>query len=150
MSFEESLRTIVGTLVVAQRQAAQSEERVRTVVAYHAPYLLRRFADLAAAFAAPALRAGQGAIFARRDAYGYHTVEFVANDLHIVFEVFEGGAHLFWLAGGMSDDRPITMETPGEVIDALLLAAVCAYAQGHAGAAGSGAQGERTQEAGHV
>lgn len=128
MNFEDNLHTIVGSLATARREALYGEERARNVIAFHGPYVLRRFADIAAAFDAPALRAGQGAIFARRDAYGYHTVEFVATDLHIVLEVVEGDAHLFWLAGGMTDDRPITVETPGAVIDAMLLDAVSAYA----------------------
>lgn len=129
MSFEESLHTIVGSLAATRQQAWQGDERARNVIAFHGPYLLRRFADMAAAFAAPALRSGQGTILARRDAYGYHTVEFVASDLHIVFEVFEGVAHLFWLAGGKTDDRPIAMETPSTVIDAMLIDAVSAYAE---------------------
>jgi hypothetical protein len=133
MSFESNLRTIVASLASAQRQALQSDEEARRAVAFHGPYLLRRFADLAAAFDAPALRANQGAIYARRDAYGYHTVEFVGNDLHIVMELFNGEAHLFWLAGGRTDDRPVTIETPQTMLDAMLLDAVSAYADAHVG-----------------
>ena len=102
------------------------------MVAFHGPSVLRRFADMAAAFDAPSLRSEQGAILARRDAHGYHTVEFAANDLHIVLDVADGEAHLSWLAGGETDDRPITIETPSGGIDAMLLAAVSAYVKAHA------------------
>jgi hypothetical protein len=129
MSFEENLRAIVGSLATAQRQAWHGEEQARKIVAFHGPYVLRRFADMAAAFDSPGLYSAQGAIVARRDRQGYHTVEFVANDLHIVLEVVDGDAHLFWIAGGKTDDRPITIETPGAVLDAMLLAAVAAYAE---------------------
>ena len=150
MSFEDTLRTIVGSLATARRQTWQGDEQARNVVAFHGPYLLRRFADLAAAFAAPALRAGQGAIFARRDTQGYHTVEFVANDLHIVLEVLDGDAHLFWLAGGKTDDRPITIETPGATIDAMLIDAVSAYATARPGVETTPDAGVTTREAQHV
>src|SRR5437870_2368404 len=93
MSFENNLHNIVGSLATAQRHSLFSEEQARNVIAYHGPYLLRRFADMAAAFDSPDLRSGQGAIFARRDAHGYHTVEFAANDLHIVLDVVDGEAH---------------------------------------------------------
>jgi len=150
MSFEDNLRTIIGSLALAQQQTWQSDERARNVVAFHGPYLLRRFADLAAAFAAPALRSGQGAISARRDAHGYHTVEFVANDLHIVLEVIEGDAHLFWLAGGRTDDRPIAIGTPNATIDAMLLDAVSAYAKTRPGVDPTAGEGLTTKEAHHV
>jgi len=150
MSFEDNLRTIVGSLATAQREAWHGEERARNVIAFHGPYLLRRFADMAAAFDGPALRAGQGTIFARRDAYGYHTVEFVANDLHIVLEVGDGDAHLFWLAGGRTDDRPITIETPSADIDAMLLAAVSTYAKAHAALDPTPEESVPIKEAQHV
>lgn len=134
MSFEERLRTIAGSLATTQRQVWLEEEQARRVVAFHGPYLLRRFADMAAAFDAPGLRSEQGAILARRDAHGYHSVEFAANDLHIVLDVADGEAHLSWLAGGEADDRTIDIDTPGAVIDAMLLAAVTAYAKAHAAA----------------
>lgn len=129
MSFESNLRAVLESLNAAQREAWRSDEEARKVVAFHGPYLLRRFADMSVAFDASAPRSDQSAIFARRDAQGYHTVEFVANDLHIVLEVVDGGAHLFWLAGDMTDDLPITMETPSAVIDRMLIDAVSAYAR---------------------
>jgi hypothetical protein len=150
MSFENNLRSIVGSLAAAQRQALQSNEQAREAVAFHGPYLLHRFADIAAAFDAPALRSNQGAIFARRDLNGYHTVEFVANDLHIVMEVIDGDAHLFWLAGGKPDDRRITMETPRAAIDAMLLAAVSAYADAKASVGSAPEEGATMKEAQHV
>lgn len=131
MRFEETLRTVVAPLAADQRNALRSEEQARKVIAFHGPYLLRRFADMAAAFAVPTFHSGQGAIFARRDAYGYHTVEFAANDLHIILDVVEGDAHLSWLAGGETDDRLITLETPRATIDAMLLAAVSAFVRAH-------------------
>lgn len=150
MSFEENLRTIVGSLATAQRQAWHGEERARKVVAFHGPYVLRRFADMAAAFDAPGLHSEQGAIFARRDVHGYHSVEFAANDLHIVLDVADGEAHLSWLAGGDTDDRPITIETPGAVIDATLLAAVSAYAKAHAAGDPTVDSSAQTKETQHV
>ncbi|MHB8647537.1 MAG: hypothetical protein ACYDAR_17290 [Thermomicrobiales bacterium] len=150
MSFEDNLHSIVGSLATAQREAWHGEERARKVIAFHGPYLLRRFADMAATFDTPALRAVQGAIFARRDAYGYHTVEFVANDLHIVLEVVEGDAHLFWLAGGRADDRPITLETPSAALDAMLLDAVSAYAETHAAVELTPEERAPTKETQHV
>jgi hypothetical protein len=150
MSFEDNLRTIVGSLATAQRQAWHGEKQARKIVAFHGPYVLRRFADIAAAFDAPGLHSEQGAIFARRDTLGYHTVEFVANDLHIVLEVLDGDAHLFWLAGGKTDDRHITIETPGAAIDAILLAAVSAYAEAHAAGDPASDRGAQTKETQHV
>lgn len=150
MSFEDNLRTIVGSLATAQRRAWYGEEQARKVVAFHGPYVLRRFADMAAAFDAPGLHSEQGAIFARRDAHGYHSVEFAANDLHIDLEVVDGEAHLSWLAGGETDDRMITIETRGETIDAMLLAAVSAYAKAHAAAEPILDLGAPTKEDQHV
>ncbi len=150
MSFEENLRTIVGSLATAQREAWHGEECARKAIAFHGPYLLRRFADMAAAFDAPALRAGQGTIVARRDAHGYHTVEFVANDLHIVLEVIEGDAHLFWLAGGKTDDRPIAIGTPNATIDGMLIDAISAYAKTRPGVDPTADEGVTTKEAQHV
>ncbi|HEY7908569.1 MAG TPA: hypothetical protein VIC60_06820 [Thermomicrobiales bacterium] len=150
MSFEENLRAIVGSLATAQRQAWHGEEQARKIVAFHGPYVLRRFADMAAAFDTPGLYSEQGAIFARRDVHGYHSVEFAANDLHIVLDVTDGEAHLSWLAGGDTDDRPITIETPGAVIDAMLLAAVSAYAKAHAAGTPTFDGGVTGKEAQHV
>jgi len=45
MSFEDNLRTIVGSLATAQRQAWHGEEQARKVVAFHGPSVLRRFAE---------------------------------------------------------------------------------------------------------
>lgn len=147
MSFEDNLRTITGSLATAQRQALQSEEQARKVVAFHGPHMLRRFADMAAAFDTPALSSGQGAILARRDAHGYHTVEFAASDLHIVLDVTDGEAHLSWLAGGKADDRLITIETPDATLDAMLLEAVSAYVKARAAAPNGSVMMEERRDA---
>lgn len=127
MGFEEHLRSVMLPLVAAERREAREEKRADDIIALHAPYILRRFAEMANAFDAPGIRAGQGTILARRDAHGYSFVEYSAGDLHIVADVVDGEAHLSWLAGGETDDRRVLSDTPQSVIDATILDAVSAY-----------------------
>jgi hypothetical protein len=150
MSFEERLRAIAGTLGSAQRRAQTAEEQARMAVAFHGPYVLRRFADIAAAFDAPALHVGQGGIFARRDVYGYHTVEFAASDLHIVLDHDDGQAHLSWLAGDATDNWTVTTDTPTAEIDAMLLAAITAFVKARGAADPASDDGVAMKEAQHV
>lgn len=127
MGFEEHLRNVVAPLALAEQRGEREEEWASDIIALHAPYILRRFADMVAAFDAPGMRSGQGAILARRDAHRYTLVEYSAIDLHIVADVVDGEAHLSWLAGGETDDRRLLSDTPQALIDAALLDAVSAY-----------------------
>lgn len=123
MTFEERLRVVVAP---AKQHDWDGKERATEIVAIHAPYLLRRFAEMAAAFDGPGQTSGHHVIFARRDNAGYTFVEFTAPGLHVVFEVVDGEPLLFWIAGGETDRRVITVETPPCAFDAMLLDAVSA------------------------
>jgi hypothetical protein len=122
MTFSERLHTVVAPFAVATQEAHAAD-----TVALHAPYLLRRFAELAAEMDKPGVRSGQGAIWARRDDRGYTFVEFTVPDLHIVFTVVDGAPFLYWIAGGTTDRRYITAETPSCALNAMLLDAMSAF-----------------------
>jgi hypothetical protein len=142
MTFAERLQAFVAPYAVATHQDRAREGQAADVVALHAPYLLRRFAEMAAVFDAPGLRSGQGAIFARRDDGGYTFVEYNAPALHITFDVIDDAAVLCWIVDGVIDrrrgadetppsdfvdTRRITAETPTCVFDAMLMDAASAF-----------------------
>lgn len=127
--FSRALHETVAPLVTAVEHRDDMDARAATVIAHHAPHLLRRLAEVATVFDAPGLHAGLGAILAcRSGAAGYRSVEYDAPDLAISFAMEEGAAHLRWRAGGETDDRRVTMETPEAAFDAAILDAVSAYA----------------------
>ncbi len=142
MTFEERLRAVVAPYEGAPRQDRDEEMQAADIVALHAPYLLRHFAEMATVFDAPELRSGQGAIFARRDDKGYTFVEYKALALHITFDVIDGETLLCWITEGeivswhrteaaplcdFTNSRRITAETPSCVFDAMLMDAVSAF-----------------------
>ncbi len=129
MDFEENVRAIAGSLASSQRRAKEAGQQARDAVAFHAPHVLRRFTDIAAAFDVSAQHLGQGGIYARRDDHGYHTVELAIIGLHIMLDHDDGDAQLSWLAGDAAGNRTVTLETPTTEIDALLLDAVSAFAR---------------------
>jgi hypothetical protein len=128
MSFAQTLRQIVGPASDAVEHDEDMDAKAAAIIAHFAPYLLRRLAEVAAAFDTPGLHSGQGAILACRSrADGYRAVEYDAPELSIAFDIVNGEAHLQWRAGEEVDDRRITMDTPEIVIDAALLDAASAY-----------------------
>jgi hypothetical protein len=128
MGFTYTLQRTVAPLVRSDDPRQGADARAAAVVAHHAPYLLRRLAEMSAVLDTPGLRSGVGAILACRSrADGYRSVEYDAPDLAISFDVENGEAHLRWCAGGETDDRLISMKTPEAAFDAAILDAVSAY-----------------------
>lgn len=129
MSFIQTLRQIVESQIEVVEHREGADAQAAAIIAHFAPHLLRRLAEVAAAFDAPGLHSGQGAILACRSrADGYRAVEYDAPDLSVAFDVVNGEAHLRWRAGDETDDRRITIDTPEIVIDTALLDAVSSYA----------------------
>lgn len=129
MGFTDTLQQTVAPLIKSADRQEDAETRATPVVAHHAPYLLRRLAEMARVLDAPGLHSGVGAILACRSGTdGYRSVEYDAPDLAISFDVEGGEAHLRWRAGGETDDCPITMTTPDAAFDAAILDAVSAFA----------------------
>jgi hypothetical protein len=123
------LRQTVAPLLDDNGHREDDEARAAAVVAHHAPHLLRRLAEMVSVLDAPCLHSGVGAILAcRSGADGYRSVEYDAPDLAISFDIEGGEARLRWRAGGETDNRPITMETPEAAFDAAILDAVSAFA----------------------
>jgi hypothetical protein len=128
MSFEQQLQRIFGHAATDARHEREDRERAPQTVALHAPYVLRRYAEIAAAFAAQGMRSAQGAISARHDdRRGYHEVEYNAPDLHIRFGLVAGAAHLHWRTASDERDCVIAAETGRAEIDAALLDAVSSF-----------------------
>jgi hypothetical protein len=128
MGFIYTLRQTVAPLVHDAGRREGADAHAAAVVAHHAPHLLRRLAETSAVLDVPGLHSGVGAILACRSrADGYRSVEYDAPDLAISFDVEDGAAHLRWRAGGETDDRLISMETPEAAFDAAILDAVSAY-----------------------
>ncbi len=128
MSFTGTLHQTIAPLTETVEHNAEVHAWEEAVVAQCSPHLLRRFAEIAAAFEAPGLHAAQGAILAcRRGPEGYRMVEYDAPDFMITLRIIHGEARLTWRAGDVTEDRRVTLETPDAAIDAILLDAVAAY-----------------------
>lgn len=128
MGFMETLHSTISPLTETMDENEQARTWEQAVIAQFSPHLLRRFAEIAAAFDAPGLSAGRGELLAcRSGSEGYRMVEYDASDFRMILHVTEGEARLRWHAGDATDDRRITLETPEAVIDAVLVDAVSAY-----------------------
>lgn len=89
----QQLQRTVGRVATDARHEREDRERATRTVALHAPYVLRHYAEIAAAFAAQGVRSARGAISARHDdRHGYHEVEYDAPDLHIRFGLVDGAS----------------------------------------------------------
>ncbi len=130
-SFKQSLEQTVAPLRETLAHKAEMQPWEDAVIAQVAPHLLRRLAEISAAFDSPGLQGGHGEILAcRRGSEGYRTVEYTAPELTIALNAASGRAHLAWRAGSARDDRRVTLETTEEAIDAILLEAMTAFVNG--------------------
>ena len=128
MGFMETLHSTISPLTETMEENEEARTWEQAVIAQFSPHLLRRFAEIAAAFDAPGLPAGRGELLACRSGpEGYRMVEYDAPDFRMTLNITKGEARLTWRAGDATDDRRITLETPEAVIDAVLLDAVSAY-----------------------
>ncbi len=128
MDFTENLHRAIAPLAATIEESENARAWEEAIIAQFSPHLLRRFAEIAAAFDVPGLRAGRGEILACRSGpEGYRMVEYDAPDLRISLEITGGEARLRWRAGDATDDRRITLDTPEAAIDAILLDAVSAF-----------------------
>lgn len=123
MTFEHRLRGIVGPLASASGEGDDAQ-----CVAFHAPFVLRRLARIAASLEPGDPLVPPRQILARREGRtGYRSVEFRAPDLYIVFDAENTPVSLRWEAGGRTGTLPVTPETTDAEIDQTLLDAVDAF-----------------------
>ena len=130
MSFDQRLQRVLTPLDTARAPTTRGHDEAAVLVAVHAPYLLQRFAALAAALQGRQPRGGQGVVLAcRNGCLGYRTAEYCSCDLHIVLDATDGQALLRWEARGVIGTRRLRHNTTAAELDFVLLNAVAALVQ---------------------